>query len=136
MVVLGLDVGEKRIGLAKSDALGMFAHGLGYIECDSSNEHFEAISKQVVESAAEKIIVGLPIALDGSEGIAATKIRSFIVQLLEKVSVPVETWDERLSSKEAMRYMQDSSLSGSKKRKRVDSLAAQIILQNYLDSCL
>jgi putative holliday junction resolvase len=136
MVVLGLDVGEKRIGLAKSDALGMFAHGLGYIECDSSNEHFEAISKQVVESAAEKIIVGLPIALDGSEGIAATKIRSFIVQLREKVSVPVETWDERLSSKEAMRYMQDSSLSGSKKRKRVDSLAAQIILQNYLDSCL
>lgn len=134
--MLGLDIGEKRIGVAKSDALAMFAHGLGYIERENNDKHFEAIIRHISETAAEKVIVGLPIALDGTEGIAAENIRIFIAELQTHVSIPVETWDERLTSKEAMRYMQDSSLSGSKKRKRVDSLAAQIMLQNYLDSNL
>jgi len=136
MVILGLDIGEKRIGIAKSDALGMFAHGMEFIERTEDNTHFEKIQACIDEHSVEKIIVGMPINLDGSEGLAAEHMRGFIEIMKDHVSVPIETWDERLTSKEAMRYMQDSSLSGSKKRKRVDSLAAQIMLQNYLDSNL
>jgi putative Holliday junction resolvase len=136
MILLGLDIGEKRIGVAKSDALGMFAHGMPFIERTVGNEHFAKIQACIDEVGAEKIIVGIPINLDGTEGLAAEQMRAFVDILQDRVSIPVDTWDERLTSKQAMRYMQDSSLSGSKKRQKVDSLAAQIMLQNYLDSNL
>jgi len=136
MIFLGLDVGEKRIGVAKSDALSMFAHGMEYIERTDDGAHFAKIQAVIDEYSVEKIIVGIPINLDGTEGLAAEHMRSFIAEMQGHISVPIETWDERLTSKEAMRYMQDSSISGSKKRKRVDSLAAQIMLQNFLDSNL
>jgi len=134
MKLLCLDVGSKRIGVARSDEMGMFAHGIGFIAREETDKTvFEDIQKQINELGSEKLVVGVPIQMDGSDGVAAEKIRAFAAVLEEKVAIPVVMWDERLSTKEAMRYMQGSSMSGSKKRKKVDSLAAQIILQNYLD---
>lgn len=134
MKIACLDVGSKRIGVARSDEMGMFAHGVGFItRTDDDAACIMAIQKQLAELESEKLVVGVPINMDGTEGIAAEKIRAFATLLEQKLAIPVILWDERLSTKEAMRYMQGSSLSGSKKRKKVDSLAAQIILQQYLD---
>jgi putative Holliday junction resolvase len=135
MKILCLDLGEKRIGVARSDEMGMFAHGIGFISRDAVSDAviFTEIEKYIAEFGSEKVVVGVPINMDGTDGIAAGKVREFAALLAAALPVPIVLWDERLSSKEAMRYMQNSNMSGSKKRQKVDSLAAQIILQNYLD---
>ena len=133
MIILALDMGEKRVGVAKSDELGMFAHSVGFIPRDNEEKFIKALKEIIEEFNPEKIIVGLPINLDGTHGIACEKIFACIDELKKEITVPIETWDERLTTKEAMRYMQGSSLSGSKKRKKVDALAAKIMLQGWLD---
>ncbi len=134
MTVLGIDYGTKRIGIAKSDALGMFAHGKGYLE----NKGFDAIVTQLKEYCREfettLILVGLPIQLDGTIGIAAEKVLEFVEKIKEAIDMPVETWDERLTSKSADRFMTPDAIGNKKKRTKIDQLAAQIMLQGYLDS--
>ncbi len=133
MIFLGLDIGEKRIGVAKSDELNMFAHSVGYFERGTDTELAEKLNEFINTCQAERIVVGLPIKMDGTEGIASENIRSLIYRIKDKIPVPIETWDERLTSKQAMQYMHGSSLSGKKKKKKVDALAAQVMLQSYLD---
>ena len=133
MVLIGLDVGTVRVGVAKSDELGMFAHPIGYVDRGKDEDFMQKIKELVATYTAEKVVVGLPLNLDGSHGLAAKTIMQLVDRIKECVPVGVETWDERLSTKGAQRYMQAAPLSGKKKRKKVDSLAAQIMLQNYLD---
>ena len=133
MVLLGLDIGEKRIGVAKSDELNMFSHSVGYIDRGTDTELIQKIRELIETYHPQKIVVGLPIKMDGTPGIASEKIKALVTTLKEQLTTPIDTWDERLTTKEAFRYMHDSSLSGSKKKKKVDALAAQIILQSYLD---
>lgn len=134
MTILGIDYGTKRIGIAKSDVLGMFAHGKGYIE----NTGIEPVLAQLKEYCREfettMILVGLPKQLDGTIGIAAEKVLAFVEKIKEAIDLPVETWDERLTSKSADRFMTPDAISNRKKRKKIDQLAAQIMLQGYMDS--
>jgi len=133
MVIIGLDMGEKRIGIAKSDELGMFSHAICFIERTSDEELASKLNEIIHSYAAKKVICGFPKKLDGTCGEAGNQIMQLVERLTPQLTVPIELWDERLTTKEAYRYMQGSSLSGKKKKKKIDALAAQIMLQNYLD---
>jgi len=134
MSILGLDVGAKRVGVAKTDELGMFAHGIAVIEREPHDRFLAALKHIITESTITKIIVGLPLTLSGEAGPAVETITAFIEMLKASVPLPIETWDERLTTKEASRYMHGTALSGSKKKHKIDALAAQIMLQQYLDA--
>jgi putative Holliday junction resolvase len=134
LTVIALDLGTKRVGVAKSDELGLMAHALDYIEYKSEEDFILRLSKLLEEMRPEKIIVGHPKTLDGRVGIAAEKIEKQVDSLRAKLPGGVfELWDERLTSKEAECYLRASGKSRSKQREKVDSLSAQILLQSYLD---
>ncbi|HLB11507.1 MAG TPA: Holliday junction resolvase RuvX [Dehalococcoidia bacterium] len=133
MRVLGLDVGDRRIGLALSDPLGILASGLGALERRDLERDIQAILALVEEKQAERIVVGLPKRLDGSLGEQARKVQELASSLSEVSPVPVEYWDERLSTVAAQQLLRQA---GAKKasRGRVDAAAASVILQGYLDA--
>lgn len=137
MVSLGLDYGQRRVGVAKSDELNMFAHGLGYIDNTSDTDVCAAVKKYCDEYAVGTVLVGLPKQMDGELGIAAEKVLAFVELLRSVIAAEIITWDERLTSKEADRYLslgkKKGKSSGKKKRQKVDQVAAQIMLQAYLD---
>lgn len=134
MRVLALDVGEKNIGVAVSDELGWTAQGLPNLKRRSEDEVIAAIIKLVKAEKAGEIVVGMPINLDGSLGKKAKEVAGFVEGLKKKLSVPIKVWDERLSSKEAERVMLEADLSRKRRKAKIDRLAAQLILQNYLDA--
>jgi putative Holliday junction resolvase len=133
MRILGLDVGDKYIGVAISDAEGITAHGLKRIE----RPHWASDLKDIIEGyqkEIDRIVVGLPRMLDGSVGIQAEKVLGFVEELKETVSLPVILWDERLSTVSAERAMLEAGMKGRKRKVLRDKVAATIILQSYLDS--
>lgn len=134
MILLGVDYGTKRIGIAKSDGLGMFAHGIGYIENKGEASVFEELRKQCNDFQVTMIVVGLPKQLNGTLGLAAENVLAFVEKLKAALNIEVITWDERFTSKSADRYMTPDAISNRKKRQKIDQLAAQIMLQGYLDA--
>ena len=133
MRVLGLDYGEKRIGVAICDELGMTARGIATISRKYWKRDIEQISGLVREYDVEKIVIGYPVRLDGTEGIQCEKVNRFIDVLEGGVSVPVVKWNEALSTKEAESLLIEADMNRRKRRGVVDKLAAAIILQDYLD---
>ena len=133
MRILGIDYGEKRIGLALSDELEMTARGLSVIERRSKGKDLEAIAASVSEHGVGAIVVGYPLRLDGTAGIQCEKVDRFIAGLRDVVSVPVIAWDETLSTKEAEGLMREAGVKRRKKRGMVDRIAAAVILQDYLN---
>jgi putative Holliday junction resolvase len=134
MRILGVDYGEKRIGLAVSDPLGLFAQPLEAVEVAGD---LGDAAMRVVEFARElgatEILLGLPRQMDNTLGTKAEEVLAF-KELLEKaVDLPVITWDERLSTAQAERHLRETGWSRRKRQRRVDMVAAQIILQGYLD---
>ena len=133
MRILGLDIGEKRIGVALSDPLKIIASALKVIERTTD----EAAVKQIIdlarENEVERVVVGMPRSLDGSLGKQAQAVQSFIDLLRGYTELPVVTWDERLSTVAAERTMLEVGMKRDKRKKRRDSLAAAFILQGYLD---
>jgi len=134
MRVLGLDIGEKRIGIAISDELGYTAQGMKVLTRSGLDDDLEVIKDIMTTAKASEVVVGLPKNMDGSLGDAAQKVLSFAKKMEEYLSVPVILWDERWTTAEATRVLVDADLSRSKRRKVVDKLAAVLILQGYLDS--
>lgn len=134
MTILGVDYGKRRIGIAKSDELNMFAHGVGYVRNESEAAVMSALQEYITAYGVDRIVVGLPRRLNGELGQAAEEILQFVDRLTETLGVVVVTWDERLTTKEADRFFLESGTKGKKKRERVDQLACQIMLQSYLDS--
>lgn len=134
MRILALDMGEKNIGLAKSDELGWTAQGAPNLVRKTKDKDISAIANLVKENSISEIIVGMPINLDGSLSRGAKEIANFIEDLKKKVSCPVKCWDERLTSVQAERVLLEADLSRKKRRKKIDMLAAQLILQSYLDA--
>ena len=128
---LGLDIGDKRIGVALSDPQGILASPLAIINCRDERADVEAIIAIINQHQAEQIIVGLPRSMDGSIGKQAEKVKAFTQELCNHTKVPVEFRDERLSTVLANRLMQEVK----KTRERVgrDAIAAALILQSYLD---
>lgn len=132
MKILCFDIGEKRIGVAISDETGFLARGLGNIERDRNE--LEKIKNLTDEYKVEKIVFGLPLKLDGSISSQTEKTLSFVAKLKNIFSFPIIPWDERLTTKEAENILIQADLSRKKRKKLVDKLAAQIILQDYLDA--
>ena len=134
MRILGLDYGEKKIGAAICDELGMTAQGLTTI-IRKNRKHDEGILDNLIKSYnVEKIVIGYPVRLDGSEGIQCEKVNRFSAQLSKTFSLPVIKWPETLSTKEAEEILIKSGIHWKKRKEKIDKLAACLILQNYLDS--
>jgi putative Holliday junction resolvase len=132
--ILAIDYGRKRIGLAVSDPLGITAQPLPPVVEDSPEKVFQHLAKIVREIEAQEIVVGLPLQLDGSEGLAAQEVRRFTETLSKTLSLPFHLIDERLTSSLANRLLTHSGQKGKKKKEKVDTVAAQVILQTYLDT--
>lgn len=133
---LGVDFGSRRIGLAISDAQGIFAGPLKMVPVGASPEPiFAEIAKIASEEGIVRIVVGLPLNMhDGSEGPQAKLTRAFGDELAKRAGVPVEYFDERLTSYAAETLLRDRDLTRGKKKARVDMLAAQIILEGWLEA--
>jgi putative Holliday junction resolvase len=132
--VLGLDVGDKRIGVALSDSLGLIASALTVIERKADESAIKQIIDLVRENDVERIVVGLPLSLDGSLGNQAQAVQAFVDSLRKHTETPIVTWDERLSTVAAERMLVEVGMKRDKRKKHRDSLAAAFILQGYLDS--
>jgi len=134
MRILGIDTGSKRMGFALSDELGITAQGLSTIEYLDRGTLFDKIKDIVVKFSVKEIIVGLPINMDGSRGEQAEKTIEFCEMLKNKIDIPIKLWDERMSTLEVERIMIQADISRNKRKKKIDKLAAQVMLQSYLDS--
>lgn len=134
MKVLGLDIGEKRIGIAVSDALRCTAQGLTVLQRTGADDDIGAIQELIDASQVSEVVVGLPKNMNGSLGESAQKVLSFVSKLEEALSVPIVLWDERLTTVEATRMLLQADVTRKKRRKVVDKIAAVLILQGYLDS--
>lgn len=133
MRTLGIDIGSKRIGLAISDIEGTFAFPSGRIDRRSKAKDLEALCAFVSEREVDRIVVGLPIQLDGREGAGAKAARAFAEEIAKQTGLPVDTIDERLTTVEAQRVLHAAGRNTRKQREVVDSVAAAIILRTYLD---
>ena len=129
--ILGIDLGRARIGVAVSDELGMLAHPLETIPAGSGAPR--RIAQLVEEKNAERVVVGLPRHMNGSVGESAAEALAFAKELRAVVTCEVVTWDERLSTTAASRALRDSGRTTRNSRQVIDQVAAQMILQGYLD---
>jgi putative Holliday junction resolvase len=132
--VLGMDYGDRRIGFAVSDPDGQLALPVGSLEGRAEAEVFGHVRDLCSERGVGRIVVGLPVNMDGTRGPAAKKAEAFAARLQAALGMPVETWDERLSTVAVERAMRAADLSAGKRKASRDKMAAQAILQNYLDA--
>lgn len=132
--VLGLDIGDKRIGVAVSDSFGWTAQSIKVISRVELEKDIAEIMNIIDEYGVEKIVVGLPKNMDGSLGPRAEKTIDFIKELKLEIDLPIVLWDERLSTVAATRTLLEADVSRRKRKEVVDKLAAVIILQGYLDA--
>lgn len=131
---MGLDVGDRTIGLALSDLLGITSQGLMTLKRRSMDEDLEALRAIIEEKEVGVLVIGLPKNMDGSVGAQGNKVINFANFLKKRLPVEVVFWDERLTSKLAHQTMSDTNMNKKQKKERVDMLAAQNILQSYMDS--
>lgn len=134
MRIMGLDIGTKRIGVALSDELMITAQGMDTIIRRDLKYDLELIDRISKENMVSEIVAGLPLNMNGSYSQKTKEVSEFIDSLSKVVNVPVKTWDERLTSMQADRAMLEADMSRSKRKKLSDKVAAQLILQSYLDA--
>lgn len=134
MRILGLDVGERRIGIAVADERVRVALPVTVVERSDLPVDLDGIARLVQEQEAEAVVIGLPISLNGTLGPQAQAVKAFGQELSGRLSLPIEYWDERLSTVEAERRLASAGRRGPKARARRDAAAAAIVLQGYLDS--
>ncbi len=132
--ILGVDLGTKRIGFAVSDPDRIIATALKVVECQNDGEIRKAIIQLIQETGAGVCVLGHPVNMDGSKGPAAQRAQKFRDELMAKQPVPVVLWDERLSTKSAHDALIEAGTRREKRKGLVDKIAAQIMLQNYLDA--
>jgi putative Holliday junction resolvase len=134
MRFLGLDVGDKRIGIAVSDDGALIASPRETLERKGNRKDVAHLLELARRDEISEIVVGMPWNLDGSAGPQAEKVLRFVEALRAETPIPVVTWDERLSTVGAERALLEADLSRAKRRGTVDRVAAALILQNYLDA--
>jgi putative Holliday junction resolvase len=132
--ILALDLGKKRIGLAVSDPLRITAQGLPNLVRTNNRADLEALAEIVRQRGVGLILMGNPINMRGTEGRQSGWVREFAKSIEARLGVPVQFWDERLTSVEAGRVLRSSGISIEKRAAAVDKLSAVILLQSYLDS--
>ncbi len=131
--ILSVDFGDVRTGLAVSDPSRMLASGLGYISPGGIEKTADAVAQAAIENEVAAIVVGLPVNMDGSKGSRAQRCEKFARMLKERTELPVATFDERMTTMTASRYLNETGTKGKKRKQVIDTLSAQIILQNCLD---
>ena len=130
---LGVDYGDKRTGLAECDVSGLLASGIGTISEGGMKNTAERVAREAASRGCKKIIVGRPKNMDGTEGFRAEAVRAFGEILASLTEIPVEYYDERMSTMEAYRFLDGAGTFGKKRKAVIDTLSAEIILQNYID---
>ena len=133
MRILGIDFGEKRIGLAVSDPMGMTAQSLPTLENHNKKQVLAEFERICREREVAEVVIGIPRNMNGSFGPKAVQIQALVPELEKTLKIPVLTWDERLTSREAGRLMIEQGLSRKRQKEGSDRLAAMLILQNYLE---
>jgi putative Holliday junction resolvase len=129
---VGLDLGSKRIGVAVSDPTGLLASPYEVVE--RNDRAYDAIKRIVAEVEAERVVVGLPLSLSGADGPAARGAPQEAAALADVLGVPIELFDERLTTVSANRSMMDLKMKADARRRVVDKVAAAVMLQSWLDS--
>jgi putative holliday junction resolvase len=134
MKLLGIDWGQKRVGLALSDALGMLASPLEVFEYKTRPQALERIVAVVQRYRVEAIVVGLPLDMNGDKGPQAQNAEAVAEELRGLVKIPITLWDERLTTAQAQRVLIEGNVSRANRKSRVDMVAAVVLLQAYLDA--
>jgi len=132
--ILALDLGQRRIGLAISDPLGITAQGLDTLERSRLRDDLDRLAGLASERGVTLFLVGNPLHMSGREGRQAGFAREFGERLRRRTKLPVEYWDERLTTVEAGRVLRESGISSRKRARSVDRLSAVLLLESYLDS--
>jgi putative Holliday junction resolvase len=132
MRIAALDVGEARIGIAVSDELGITAQGIGVVERAGGQRDLDRLRDLLAPYAPERLVVGLPLEMSGNEGRQAGRVRAFAERAATHLGLPLEYWDERLTTVAAERTLLEADMSRRKRRQVIDKVAATIILQGYL----
>jgi len=132
--ILGIDYGERRLGFAVSDEMGIIAMPLCVVTVEHPRHALAEVQRLVQEKQAGQVVIGMPLNMNGTRGPASEAVARFVTRLSTAISIPVATWDERLSSKAAERILIDADVRRKKRKGVIDQLAAQIILQSYLDA--
>jgi len=132
--ILCVDYGHKRLGLALSDEMGVTAQPLGKIEEEAEEDQLKAVEKAAAENEVSEIVVGLPLTMKGHVSRSASRVIAFARELKKRLCIPIVTWDERLSTRESEQLLIEAGLTRSKRKGVVDSVAAAVILQSYLDA--
>lgn len=130
--VLALDVGLRRIGMAVTDELGITAQGLATLERANKKADLARLDAILRQYAIGEIVVGLPLRMSGEEGTQAQKIREFVRDLGEHTNLPIHVWDERLTSAEANRMLNEAGMTRQQRKGKVDRMAAVLILQGWI----
>ena len=131
--ILSVDFGDVRTGLAISDVTRFLASGIGYISPGGIEKTADAVAEIAQKERVAAIIVGLPRNMDGSEGSRADRCKKFARLVEERCGLPVAMFDERMTTMTASRYLNETGTRGGKRKQVIDTLSAQIILQNCLD---
>ncbi|TQQ84605.1 Holliday junction resolvase RuvX [Peptacetobacter hominis] len=131
--IMGLDIGDKTIGVAVSDLMGMTAQGVKTIKRTSKKNDIEEIKNIITEKQVDKIVSGLPKNMNGTIGPQGERVQKFCELIKEETGLEIEFWDERLTTVAAERSLLEADVSRQKRKKVIDMLAAVIILQGYLD---
>jgi putative Holliday junction resolvase len=134
MRIMGLDVGDRRIGIALSDPMGWIATGHSVLHRTTLQKDLEHLKKICLEMEVDKVVVGFPRNMNGTIGPRAQQTEEFARQLQGYVDLPLEYWDERMTTQIAERVLIEADVSRRKRRQVIDKMAAISILQNYLDS--
>ena len=134
MKILAVDLGQARTGLAISDPREMLASPVGTLEEYNPERLVQRVAAIAVEQGAELLVVGHPRNMDGSRGESARRAEAFAQALGEATGLPVEMWDERMTTVSAIGYLNQTDVRGKKRKQVVDTVAATIILQDFLDS--
>jgi putative Holliday junction resolvase len=132
-MILALDYGTARIGVAVSDATGILASPLPHLKAEPFKGVVSELQKIITERGIKKVLVGLPRNMDGSYGPATEAVRAWIAKLEPQLKVPIQTIDERLSTVQASRMLHEAGRDTRQQRQKIDSAAAQVLLQSYLD---
>src|SRR5215475_11426481 len=134
MRVLAIDYGSKRMGVALSDEMKLIAQPLEFIPSQPFDQFVARLKQLIREKEVELILVGLPRNMDGSYGPAALRVQEFVAVLKSALTLPIQMWDERLTSAQANRFLLQGNVRRAQRKEKVDKMAAAILLQSYLDS--
>jgi putative Holliday junction resolvase len=134
MRVLAIDHGTRRMGIALSDPSGLIAQPLEFIPAEPFAQFLTRLKEILREKEVELLLVGMPRNMDGTYGPAAAKVGEFVAVLKENLTTPIRTWDERLTSAQANRFLIEANVRRQDRKEKVDKAAAAILLQSFLDS--